>query len=318
MSTKYIVNNLSGQTITGNITINGNLFVTGSSTTSLSSYKALLTQTGSLTGTSINNFNFELILGETYTIADYVLGDDFSNVAYVISGNINETGCVFTATGPTPINWSNSSTLVSNGDLVVDVLENTLGFGLDWSWKPFGGYGYYVAVNDITGPITNSFLRPYVSMITQPTPPFIFGPPNLIANFLGIYDVMNLDDVIILNVFDFSITDSVDDRLYYTPVQIEIQKGPEIIVSGTVSPSFPFYNPSVNLKCDDSNIYYFYGGGLVNNMDELLASLNTDTETSYLGTYTDDGSGGLLLSTTTYNKKQFCPTDTLSFDVFSD
>ena len=47
METKYIVNNLSGQTINGDITINGDLNITG--TTNIRPYKvytALLTRTG--------------------------------------------------------------------------------------------------------------------------------------------------------------------------------------------------------------------------------------------------------------------------------
>ena len=47
MATKYIVDNLSGQTINGDITINGNLSVTG--TTNIKPYKvytALFTQSG--------------------------------------------------------------------------------------------------------------------------------------------------------------------------------------------------------------------------------------------------------------------------------
>ena len=85
MATKYIVNNLSGQTIDGDITINGNLSVTGT-TSGLATYKALLTQLGVQTGTELFNFNDGLIIGETYTITDYISDDDFSNVADVQSG----------------------------------------------------------------------------------------------------------------------------------------------------------------------------------------------------------------------------------------
>jgi hypothetical protein len=42
MATKYIVDNLTGQTITGDITINGNLTFTGTSNNS-GTYRALLT-----------------------------------------------------------------------------------------------------------------------------------------------------------------------------------------------------------------------------------------------------------------------------------
>lgn len=48
-----------------------------------------------------------------YTIVTYVAGDDFSNVATVVSGTINTTGCVFDAIGTTPTDYSNGSTLSS-------------------------------------------------------------------------------------------------------------------------------------------------------------------------------------------------------------
>ena len=83
MATKYIVDNLSEQTITGDLTINGNLTTT--SLNNSGTYRALLTQTGSLNGDS-SYFNNRLIIGETYEITDYQDYDDFSNVANVISG----------------------------------------------------------------------------------------------------------------------------------------------------------------------------------------------------------------------------------------
>ena len=158
MGTKYIVNNVTGQTIDGNITINGNLTVTGVTTGNLATYKALLTQLGSQTGTTLNDFNDGLIIGETYTITDYVSGDSFSNVANVTSGVIDTTGCEFIATGETPTNWYNESTLVSSGNLVVTVLENNLGYDIEWV-EDFMGSGTYIAFNSITGPLYNTFNR---------------------------------------------------------------------------------------------------------------------------------------------------------------
>ena len=74
MATKYIVNNVTGQTITGDLTINGNIIVTGSTTNNGTGvYRALLTQTGSITGTTLNDFNKGLIVGETYTITTCLL-----------------------------------------------------------------------------------------------------------------------------------------------------------------------------------------------------------------------------------------------------
>ena len=87
MATKYIIDNLSGQTITGDLTINGNLTVTGT-TSGLATYKALLTDLGVQSGNTLSDFNDGLIIGETYTIIDYQSGDDFSNVADVQSGEL--------------------------------------------------------------------------------------------------------------------------------------------------------------------------------------------------------------------------------------
>ena len=52
-----------------------------------------------------------LVIGKRYTILDFNTGDNFTNVANVISGTINTTGCVFDAIGTTPTTYSNGSTL---------------------------------------------------------------------------------------------------------------------------------------------------------------------------------------------------------------
>ena len=47
-----------------------------------------------------------LVVGETYEITDVAFsGGDFSNVADVIDGTINEVGCIFISTGTTPSSW---------------------------------------------------------------------------------------------------------------------------------------------------------------------------------------------------------------------
>jgi hypothetical protein len=60
-------------------------------------------------GTVINSG--ELIIGEAYEITNYLGNDDFTDIADVQSGNINENGCVFVATGHTVSNWSSQSEL---------------------------------------------------------------------------------------------------------------------------------------------------------------------------------------------------------------
>lgn len=52
-----------------------------------------------------------LVVGKRYTILDFNVGDNFTNVASVVSGTINTTGCVFDAIGTTPTTYSNGSTL---------------------------------------------------------------------------------------------------------------------------------------------------------------------------------------------------------------
>ena len=316
MATKYIVNDLTGQTITGDITINGNLTVTGTSNNN-GTYRALLTQTGSLNGDS-SYFNNRLIIGETYEITDYQDYDDFSNVANVISGgtlvdfdyvwspvvgiygsfngltgttsgsgsgasfdgywcgtttpiiinitidtdgngyvvgdtitilgtdlsgstpandmiitvtevNTNVTGCVFIATGDTPIIWGNS-VLTSVGGLVVDVLENTLGDELVWFYEPGFQEGLYIAVfSDVIN--NNNLCKNFIKNKTQITvpsettpydyDPYSSYPLTVLSNIESLF-FEEIENTLLLSVFDFNITDYVGNSLYYTPIEIKI------------------------------------------------------------------------------------------------
>ena len=410
MATKYIVDNVANQTISGNVTINGNLSVTGVTTGSLSTYKALLTDLGSQTGTSLNNFgglNGGLIIGETYTITNYISDDDFSNIADVIIGGVltysysgtavtgltstytsggvtsgegsgvefeiyinndvyesisivnigygyssgdtitilgsnvggaspdndititvdsvttdnpNQTGSVFIATGEIPTNWNNGSTLVSSGNLVVTVLENNLGFDIEWVDGAGFDPGLYFGFNSTTGPLYNTFNRNTTFVLSTNNIPF-FGPTTL-ETFTGPISLSEKDDAIIVAVFDISVPEPVPDSLYYFPVEIQIKQDTDttpIVISGTVVSSFPFSNASVDLLCGDMFIQSIYGGGTtVNNMSELIIQLNSDPVTSYLGTYSDDGFGGVLLEMPTNLVNQFCVNSTLTFYVFND
>jgi len=322
METKYIVNNLSGQTINGSITINGDLNITGTTTNQgLLSYKALLTQTSQITGTNIDNFNYYLIIGEEYTITNYQSGDDFSNIAEVISGNINETNCVFVATGGTPSIWANGSELTSSGNLVVDVLENTFDFDLTWDMNPYGGGGTYFAFNDTTGPIYNTFEREKTSVITQLTS--YPGPfPPLVQYYAQSGSLTSKDDIVFLGVWDWDLGQPVDNLLYYTPVEIKVKKNTDttpIVISGSVLPSYPFSYVGVDLICSGNYIENFNTDNTtVNNLTELITQLNTYETTSFLGTYSDDGNDGILLTIATNLANQFCSTGTLTFEVYSD
>ena len=314
MATKYIVNNVTGQTIMGNLTINGNIIVTGSSNNS-GVYRALLTQTGPISGNS-SDFNNRLIIGETYEITDFQSGDSFSNVANIISGgtfigfdytwtsavpysyfnnltgttsgsgsgasfyaywcgatnnhvyiitsgdgyvvgdtitilgtelsgstpandmiitvtevNPNVTGCVFIATGDTPIIWGNT-VLTSNGGLVVDVLENTLGDELVWLYGgEFFQQGLYlVSFSEYINNNNLCYIFPRnKTQITTPTfiAPFnydFFAPPqfNLIVSSQIGYFLGPIDDTIFLSVYDFANQAFSGNSLYYTPIEIKL------------------------------------------------------------------------------------------------
>jgi hypothetical protein len=409
MSTKYIVNNVPGQTINGDITINGNLSVTGVTTGSLATYKALLTQLGSQTGTTLGGFggfNDGLIIGETYEILNYQSGDDFSNIANALSGvvltysysgtavtgvtntytsggvtsgqgsgiefdivinndayesvsivtigygyvsgdtitilgtniggvspdndititvdsatteNPNETGSVFIAIGELPTNWNNGSTLESRGNLVVKVLENNLGFDIEWV-EDFMGGGIYIAFNSITGPLYNTFNRNTTFVLGGNTAIPFFGPTT-IETFVLPYTVNEKDDTILFAVFDLSVPEPAPNSLYYFPIEIQILQDTNttpIVISGTTT-SFPFTNVSIEFYCGDMFIQAFYtsGGTIVNDIPEVVNILNTDTNTSFLGTFSDDG-GNIILTMATNLETQFCANSTLTFYVFND
>jgi hypothetical protein len=404
MATKYIVDNVANQTISGNVTINGNLNVTGT-TSGLATYKALLTQLGSQTGTTLGGFgglNDGLIIGETYTITDYISDDDFSNIADIQSGGIlnidydgtsigyggvdgvtgttsglgsgasfnvywcgttynyvnlvnsgvdyvvgdtitilgtdvsgstptndititvtevnpNVTGSVFIATGEIPTNWSNGSTLVSSGNLVVTVLENNLGFDVEWGYDFFGP-GVYFGYNSTTGPLYNTFNRNTTFILGGGNPNPYYGP-NPLETFVGPISLSEKDDTIVVAIFDTEILESVGDSLYYFPIDIQIKQDTDttpIVISGTVETSFPIALTSIDLRCNGNYIQAIYGDGTVNDMSELITYLNSEPDMSYLGTYSDAGDGLVNLEMPTNLVNQFCSSGTLTFEVFND
>ena len=85
-----------------------------------------------------------LKVGEIYHLTDYQ-GDDFSNVAYIISGIIDETGCIFVATGTTPTNWTNGSELINDENpYAISPLVVNLGYTKPVFWSnAYGLAGQY-------------------------------------------------------------------------------------------------------------------------------------------------------------------------------
>jgi hypothetical protein len=159
MSTKYIVNNITGQTINGNLTINGNIVITGSTTSDGQSllptykvYTALLTQSGSSDVNTI--YSGTIVKGVTYT---YLTGGnenvDFSSVFPIPPGDI-PNNMVATATG-SPNNWDGVFLTYDTGAPVVTVLENTLGN----IWFSYGTLGEYGCNSNNLFPFDKTFIN---------------------------------------------------------------------------------------------------------------------------------------------------------------
>ena len=313
MSTKYIVNNVSGQTITGGLKING-----------IANYKSLLTQTGPITGTSLNDFNYGLIIGETYTINIYENGDDFSNIADVQSGIINTSGCTFIATGETPSVYTGGTELISSGDLVVNVLENNLGYNIEWFYEPLSFSGTYIGINATTGPIYNSFNRNTTYVNIGP-PTFIYGPSQYqIYGGVSLGFVSNKDDVFFIGVWDEVNLEPVDNALYYQPFELTVKQDTNttpIQTYGENVSNFPYSNVSVRVFAGSDSIQSFVGDSTtVNNINELVNQLNTNSNTNLLGTYSvNEGvEDGIILTMATNLKNQLSPNNTLTFEVYND
>jgi hypothetical protein len=196
-------------------------------------YKALLTQTGELSGTDISSLSWAFIVGETYNITNYVAGDDFSNIANVINGTINTTGCTFSATGKIPTDWSNGSTITSSGGLVVNELENNLGFPVGWVAAEIYGSGTYVAYNN-NGFENNTFPSEKTHIFVQSKLGTNFpGEISILSGVTsaaiydeeGAYEGMPIDDIVYLYVLDSYagfLGGGVHNELNHVAVSIEI------------------------------------------------------------------------------------------------
>jgi hypothetical protein len=147
MSTKYIVNNISGQTINDEPILRP-----------YKVYTALLTQSGGSNSVQINSG--ELIVGVTYIIDQSDIGTDFRNVGGPLITYVDEfLSTYFVATGTTPNSWLPSTFLSYNtGAPVVTVLENTIGN----IWFTYEGVGNYFT-NSTGFFLINKYFAPQAS-----------------------------------------------------------------------------------------------------------------------------------------------------------
>ena len=288
----------------------------------VAAYRALLTQTNTLGATGIEGFYGAFIPGETYTIEAFVYSDDFSNIANVISGNINESGCVFEATGEIPFRWDQGSQLASSGNLVVHVIESELDYSLEWAQlEP----GIYNARN--SNSIYRSFPRRNVVINTSNGSGPGGEPSPNIEVFGAVTSVDELDDSIGLIVYDRVAEAPVEGALYYTPIEILIKQyvSDEIdTYSVTIGPKsgFPFTSPGLSIRtgpttsqwypiaqynCDDDSE--------VENASELIDRFNADDVISQLGTFSVNSNDDIYLESLRSIKKQFSPNGVLSFEA---
>ncbi len=323
--TRYIVDNLPNQSISGQLRIDGGLTVTDG-TYSIGRYRALLTQTATSSANSLGGvFGYGLIVGETYTITDYVEGDDFSNVAQILyPGTINATGSIFVATGETPAFWSNLSTIESSGNLIVNVLENTLGYDIEWI-HPFPGT--YLAVPAIIGSKYGNFPRRDTQVICQKTlndVPFYMDGIEFYSH-PGSFE--GKDDVAALYAWNHVDSSPADSKLYYTPVEITMRQNLDttpVTILGSVEASYPFSYAAIVLQYGTqsgpvTDLEYFYTDGTeIAGLGELVSHLNAYPETSFLGTFSEDGAGGIQLAMPANLVERFRLYGDLTFAVFQD
>jgi hypothetical protein len=126
-TTKYIVNNVTGQTINGESIL-----------PKYKVYTALLTQSGGDDFQSIGSG--PLTIGVTYQIISEGANDDFTNVG----APNNTVGTFFVATGTTPNYFDGGELEYNTGAPVVTVLENTIGN----IWFNYLGIGQYQIFSD--------------------------------------------------------------------------------------------------------------------------------------------------------------------------
>jgi hypothetical protein len=315
---KYIVDNLSNQSITGQLTINGGLTVVDENFTTLT-YRALLTQTGPIVGTEILDLEGGFIVGEEYTITNYVDGDDFTNIGATISA----TGSVFIATGEIPNVWGYGSTITSTGDIFANVLENTLGYDLQWEQHPFAPVGIYVGFDSNIGPKYNNFPKDRTSITVQETG-YFFEADN-IRYYPGTRELFVKNDSIGIDVRNINYqswtqSDWVENRLYLTPVEIKVKqnidKTPILLPGISVVDYSTDGRIDVVLFNDEDFVEYFTTSiSMPNNITELVTLLNNDEGTSFLGVFSDDGNDGLEFLMYANLVERFNTFGTLNFFV---
>lgn len=175
MTTKYIVNNVTGQTINGQSVL-----------PNYKVYTALLSQSGPPSSGWFESFdNGALPIGWTVQISDYQAGDDFTN----IGAPSNANGVSFVINGNTATSWTGLTRLNYNtGAPTVTVLENTIGN----VWFTYNDVGTYYMHSD------NLFVNFKTTAIMLPE--IYIEAPEAITNYQCFHS--GNDSMIVINTFN--------------------------------------------------------------------------------------------------------------------
>ncbi len=192
----------------------------------------------------------QLVAGTRYTIAEYVDGDNFTNVG----APSNETGASFVATGTTPTTWSNGSSLYAEAEMHAEQFTFydksgviIPGINPDGSANMANVASMDIRLGDIAN-LTNVPRNSagYITYTCVPTigpsdqikyspkgePEGFFGGPGLIHSFGGFN---NLDDISgPLQGFYISTSDAPDSPAQGTPDDLVVKVKNDI--------SFTFFN----------------------------------------------------------------------------
>jgi len=155
MATKYIVNNVPGQTITGDITINGNLNITGTTSSAFTggTVSGATEFTEGLTANTISATTYQnlptdvRVTGATYSNNTFTYTNNtggtfdvlFNTVTgLTVNGNLTVTGT--TNIRPYKVYTALLTQTGTNPPIAVTVLENTLGGNITFTYFDVGNY----------------------------------------------------------------------------------------------------------------------------------------------------------------------------------
>jgi hypothetical protein len=147
-----------------------------------------------------------LLAGQEYTIDTFVAGDDFSNIATVVSGTINTTGCIFVATGTTPTTWTNSSSLRATGATLIlepEGIQPAPGQWLDSSsnnlhaLQPATGSSLTRSKRDFTIKWTNTWAGTHEAQYIGGVNQAVLPANCYIESIIGVITGATIEDIII-------------------------------------------------------------------------------------------------------------------------